>query len=243
MDTCGQMTGRIELGGREASHPDWAPDDRRIAFTDVGLNRTSQRPGHGAIAYVERDGDGWSDPVTLVERAEGRSRYNPAFAPDSSFLVFHESVCPGGDTSARDCNADTDPSARMWAVPRDGGTPVELARAHAPGVLDEDDQLANTFARFAPFEFVLESGDLGTTRLMWLSFSSTRRYGLRETPSSSSRESDRGTYLWMVAIDPDAVAAGADPSFAPFALPFQDLSTSNHIAVWTTESVGDAPIF
>jgi hypothetical protein len=32
--------------------------------------------------------------------------------------------------------------------------------------------------------------------------------------------------------------AGTDPSFAAFALPFQDLTTSNHIAAWTTMSVG-----
>jgi hypothetical protein len=37
----------------------------------------------------------------------------------------------------------------------------------------------------------------------------------------------------MVAIDPAKVAAGQDPSYPAFALPFQDLDTSNHIAQWT----------
>lgn len=243
LDTCGQQTGRIDLGGREASHPDWSPDGSRIAFTDVGHHRTSQRPGHGAIAYVAREGDGWSAPVTLVERGDGLNRYNPAWAVDSSFLLFDESVCPGGDVASGDCNADTDPTATIWAIGRDGGAPVRLARAQARGALDETDDLANTFPRFAPFEFVLGSGDLGSTRVMWVSFSSTRRYGLRETPSSSSGESDRGTWLWMTAVEPEAAARGEDPSHAAFALPFQDLATSNHIAVWTTESVGEPPIF
>jgi hypothetical protein len=44
----------------------------------------------------------------------------------------------------------------------------------------------------------------------------------------------------MAAIDLDA-PPGTDPSFAAFALPFQDITTSNHIAQWTTEVVG--PIF
>ena len=37
----------------------------------------------------------------------------------------------------------------------------------------------------------------------------------------------------MVAIDPAKVAVGDDPSYAAFCLPFQDLTTSNHIAQWT----------
>jgi hypothetical protein len=37
----------------------------------------------------------------------------------------------------------------------------------------------------------------------------------------------------MFAIDPDQIAAGKDGSFSGFFLPFQDLSTSNHIAQWT----------
>ncbi len=243
MDTCGVMTGRIPLGGREASHPDWSPDDTRIAFTDVGRHDTSQRPGHGAIAYVEREGAGWSAPRDLVPRVDGRNRYNPAHAPDSSFVVFNESVCPGGDVASRACNADTDPSATMYAVPRTGGAPVSLGQAQSPGPLDDTDQLANTFPRFAPFLFVLDGGDLGMRRITWLSFSSTRRYGLREQLPSSSGESDRGTWIWMTAVDPEAVGAGTDPSFPAFVLPFQDLGTSNHIAVWTTESVGVPPIF
>jgi hypothetical protein len=243
MDTCGVMTGRIRLGGREASHPDWSPDGTRIAFTDVGRHNTSQRPLHGGISYVEREGDGWSGPRELVPRADGRNRYNPAHAPDSSFVVYNESVCPDGNTASRDCNADTDPSATMYAVPRAGGTPVALGRAQQRGALDDTDRLANTFPRFAPFLFVLDGGDLGMRRITWLSFSSTRRYGLREQLPSSSGESDRGTWVWVTAVDPEAVNDGVDPSFPAFVLPFQDLGTSNHIAVWTTESVGVPPIF
>ena len=41
----------------------------------------------------------------------------------------------------------------------------------------------------------------------------------------------------MAGVDPDRVAIGQDPSYPAFALPFQDISTSNHIAQWTTQVV------
>jgi Tol biopolymer transport system component len=242
MDSCGQQVDTVELEG-EASHPDWAPDGSRIAYTDVGHHHTSQRFGHGKINYVERQDGGWSEPKELVPRAEGINRYNPHFAPDSSFLVFNESICPDGDVSHRDCNADTDPSAKVYAVPRDGGDPILLESAMAPGTMDEDDELTSTFPRFAPFEFTLADNEFGKTRLMWLTFSSTRHYGLRQPMEGSNAESDRSTWLWMSAIRPDRVPSGEDPSAAAFALPFQDFGTSNHIAVWTTRSVGDPELF
>ena len=87
--------------------------------------------------------------------------------------------------------------------------------------------LANTFPKWAPFveEQTREGG-----RVMWFTFSSRRRYGLRRASGSNQ-------LLWMAAVDPDAVLRGEDGSFAPFALPFQDLSTSNHIAQWTSQIV------
>lgn len=42
-----------------------------------------------------------------------------------------------------------------------------------------------------------------------------------------------GTLIWMVAIDPARLARGQDPSSPAFCLPFQDITTSNHIAQWT----------
>jgi hypothetical protein len=70
-----------------------------------------------------------------------------------------------------------------------------------------------------------------------MTFSSTRNYGLRAAPAGTSAESVSGSLLWMVAIDPDRALAGQDPSVAAFALPFQDLASSNHIAQWTKEVI------
>ena len=60
-------------------------------------------------------------------------------------------------------------------------------------------------------------------RLQWITFSSNRNYGLRVMPAPS-------TLVWLSAVDPDVTLREADPSFAAFALRFQDLTTDNHTA-------------
>ena len=67
-------------------------------------------------------------------------------------------------------------------------------------------------------------------KLLWFTFSSRRAYGLRLAAGSTPQ-------IWMAAFDPEAAAQGKDASFASFRLPFQDLSSGNHIAQWVTRVV------
>ena len=45
----------------------------------------------------------------------------------------------------------------------------------------------------------------------------------------------------MFAVDPAKILAGQDGSYTAFFLPFQDPTTSNHIAQWTQKIIGANP--
>jgi hypothetical protein len=237
----GMRTGTIPLGGAQADHPDWSADGARIAFTEVGVTHIDQAPERGGISYVEAGQGGvgtWSPPQRLVPSVAGKNRYYPAIAPDGSFIVYDESTCPAGKTYDRVCNGDTDPSARLFAAPFGAAAPVpvELAAANAPGVADRGaTDLGTSYPKWNPFAFHVSA----QSQILWLTFSSLRRYGLRPSPppASSHEGLPSGTLIWMTAIDPAKLAAGQDPSSAAFCLPFQDITTSNHIAQWTGVAV------
>jgi hypothetical protein len=94
-------------------------------------------------------------------------------------------------------------------------------------------------------------------KLLWVTFSSTRDYGLkvrnhsmvggmpqRQCYPSYGPEGEsyqdfpancQQPQVWMAAINlSTAEFAGDDPSFAAFWLPFQDIKSHNHTAQWTT---------
>jgi hypothetical protein len=228
-----------------ADHPDWSLDGKSIAYVKVGTPGTSQRMWSGAIELITSpDGMMWSAPTELVPSTPGKNHYYPSFSPDGSFLVYDESTCPSGQNSDFTCNGDTDPTATLWAVSaKAGAAPVALSACNAGGVTDgANSALTNSFPRWSPFIFQ-RTQDVGASRIEWLTFSSSRNYGLRPTPPSSAPggEAQTGTLIWMAAVDPDKIAAGQDGCYAAFALPFQDIATSNHIAQWTQQVVGGIP--
>jgi hypothetical protein len=231
--TTALKTGEIDLGGLRGDHPDWSHDDQRIVFTSVDTagNYTDQRPQKSGLAYVDKTATGWSAPTTLLPYVAGKNRYYPAIAPTNDFVVFNESTCPGG-TSGDACDADTDPTALLYALPLPPGsaTPTLLTRANAPGVNDGTNTvLTNTYPKWSPFIFQRDE----LHKVLWATFSSKRRYGLYK---------DTGNiYIWMFAVDANGAKDGTDPSFTAFCLPFQALNTSNHIAQWTERAVPIIP--
>ena len=234
-------TGAIELNisgtgdsTHPADHPDWSPTGDKIVYTRVGSKNTLQKMGLGAIQVVQLNGGTWSSATTLVPQANSKNHYYPSFAPDGKFIVYDESTCPAGTaagTYVKDCNADTDPSAKLYALSTAaaGGAPIALAKINAPGKGDGGNtNLTNSYPKWSPF---INKGAATGSRLMWITFASTRKFGLK-TPPAGGDENPSGTWLWMAAIDPDKVAQGLDPSYPPFYLPYQEAGTSNHIAQW-----------
>lgn len=239
----GVQTGEIDVGATAAqstSHPDWSADGSRIVYVRAGEayegGVNNQRFYQGSIHMVSDQGGGtFGSPETIVPAEPGKNHYYPSFSPDGALVAFNTSTCPTG-TAHVDCNADSDPTATVYVVePKTGATPIALARANAPGKRDTGTALTNSWPKWAPFEFqrTQEPG----TRVVWMTFSSSRNFGLRTPPAGTSPEAATGTLLWMVAIDPDRALAGQDPSYAAFCLPFQDVESSNHIAQWTEEIV------
>jgi WD40-like Beta Propeller Repeat len=216
-------------------HPDWSPDGNKIAFTHpTSLSGNfKQTPYQSGIDVIAKTGSTWSAASPLVASLAGKNRFNPNFSPDSSIVIFTESTCQTGTTNDDSCDADADPAARTWAVKASGGAPFELANANAPGVEDTGVETSDTFPRFAPFV-----EPQGTSKLLWVTVASARDAGVLVPPGSGTRH---GRWLWMFAIDLTKLSAGQDGSYAAFYLPFQDLTTSNHIGQWTTKVVGSPP--
>ncbi len=229
--TTGLRSSNIDLPFKP-DHPEWSPDGKTIAVTRVDdETSTTQMPTKTSLALLAKSGAGWAAPTTLVPYVDGLARYNPNFAPDSSFLYYSESSCALDAADTRDpnspCNADSDPSGTTWAIkPVAGATPIKLANANKPGVADgTTTNLGDTFPRSAPFQTKHRGG-----KLFWFTVATRRTLGLSLTKGPQK--------LYMFAVDPAKVLAGQDGSYTGFFLPFQNLNTSNHIGQWTEQIVG-----
>jgi Tol biopolymer transport system component len=234
--TTGAVTQTIDLGGLRADHPDWSKNTsgpENIVFTsvDATVSITDQRPARGGIDVVTLNGTTWSAPQVLVPTQSGKNRYYPAISPDGSLVVFDESTCDAGTTSGFSCDADTDPTATMFLTPLTPGSanPVALANANSPGVADNGNTvLTNSYPKWAPFVQQLDE----MNQVYWLTFSTTRQYGLRAPPVNDFDPDENATseLIWMFGL---TISPGqTDPSFTAFCLPFQDITMANHIAQW-----------
>ncbi len=89
--------------------------------------------------------------------------------------------------------------------------------------------------KWAPFKTTWKGGDA-----FWITVASARDYGFRalHTYDAAGTPTAGVMQLWLVAFDPQRAAMNQDPSFAPVWLPFQDVSSSNHIGQWATKIVG-----
>jgi hypothetical protein len=231
--TTAAKVAEIPLGGLRANAPDWSWDGTRIAFASVDTTLTFRErwPRLGGISYVEWERDRWSSPRAVVPRDPAKNRYAPAIAPTGDFVVYAESICPPGRPMDDACDGSQDPAARLWAARlASGAAPVELGALARPGPTDVGLPLAS----YGPHWNGRRYRATVDREIVWLTFASTRRFGLRSTPPSPEAGKP-GARIWMAAVEPARLAAGQDASFAPFCVPFQDLATSNQMPQWTTE--------
>lgn len=190
--------------------PDWSPDGNSVVYARADTVVPCPIPdfcaatgiGSGNITVAEAGN--WGATANVAPSAGGNNYY-PSFSPDGAWIIYNRTNL-GDSYDAAD--------ARVWTVHQSGGETIALQNASpAPG--------GDSWPKWAPFVDEYRSGDI-----MWLTFSSRRDYGLRNVGG------DNPAQVWMVGFDPARAAAGQDPSFAAFWLPFQDPASGNHIAQW-----------
>ncbi|HEY7955175.1 MAG TPA: hypothetical protein VII38_07770, partial [Polyangia bacterium] len=202
--------------------PDWSPDGAHMVYAKPGSSFpiVIANPGvaSASIETLHFNGLGWDTPSTLVPFS-GANNYYPAYAPTGDWVVFNRSPKNADSfaNAAPDQDAGTTPDGELWVVAASGGTPIRLSAANNPGNCQ--------WPKWAPVVHSYYGG-----KILWLTFSSDRAYGLRLATGQQ-------TQLWMIGFDPAKAAAGEDPSLPGFWLPFQDMSSGNHIAQWATEIV------
>jgi hypothetical protein len=195
--------------------PDWSANGSAVVYARSDtpppcFGPICGAPGIGAGNIVLMTAGVWTDPTVLVP-AGGGNQYYPAFAPDSEWIVFNRSA--GSDSFDA-------PDAQVWAVAGSGGAPIRLlAGSPAPG--------GDSWPKWAPFIHTYKD-----RQIFWLTFSSRRDYGLRLENSTAA---EKRAQIWMIGFDPATAQAGSDGSYPAFWLPFQELTSGNHIAQWVEE--------
>lgn len=212
----------MALGGSimNANMPDWSADGAAVVFVRDGggcpLGLCGAQPGvsTGTLYLTSIAGGSFGMESTLV--SGGGNNYYPSFSPDGAWVAFNR--------SASNSSYDAD-DAHVMVVPTAGGAPIDLAEVNTVA--------GNSWPKFAPF-----THHFGGDEIFWLTFSSRRDYGLRLVQAGKTKD-QQVAQLWMVAVSPKRLAAG-EAGYPAFWLPFQDITTGNHIAQWT-ETVQRAP--
>jgi hypothetical protein len=259
--------------------PDISPDDTKVVFSgapDVVFEDPTKAGFFGASAHTNVAPDGYTDEyfngaglfTASWDSATGQmgaatqifapavagavnppNYYYPSYSPDGSMIAFNY--------AASGANFHN-PKARVQLVTAGGTVAADQTRINSTFPVENNGEITNSWVRWAPF-----IQDYKGKRIAWVTFSSTRNYGLRidntgrvdchpkESPPTvpggntpfyplftNAANSCTRAQLWMAAIDLDTgkVATGGDVSYPAFLLPFQDITTNNHLGQWTQKS-------
>lgn len=199
----GPDNGVVPLGGKLATHPDWAALGDKVVVSLATKAGNKDMEG-GSIAILPYNKGAWGTPTVIVAAAADNNFF-PVFSPDSKWIAY---------VNAKGSSKD-EVTANLRLVPTAGGAPIEMLRLNqrvnnADGVVN----IGNSMPTWAP---ATKPG------VFWLAFSSLRAY-------SSLRDQDgKLDQIWIAAIDPSK----PDPGYAGFWAPFQSMPEGNHRAFWT----------
>lgn len=203
------------------SHPDLSPDGTKLVYVREGVAGSDWAFGSGDIYWRTYDQATQTfGPETLLV-SNGANNYYPSWSPDGKWVLFNK----GDNTDNAQLNQHmsyNNPNASVWVIPGDGSGPaLELA------TLDQAVGLTNSWARWAPFQQTVGANG---EPMYWVTVSSKRNFGVRLINQQRPQ-------IWMTPFFPNKATMSVDPSDAPFRLPFQDITSNNHIAQWTEKVV------
>jgi hypothetical protein len=205
-ETIGDNGGVVPIpAGTVATHPDWSALGDRVAIT-LGTKGGNKEVEGGSIAILPYDAGVWGEPEIIVPSAGGMdNNFFPVFSPDSRHIAYVNAAGKSKDAL----------SATLRLVPAGGGDPVVMTRLNER-VSNEDGVtgIGNSMPTWAP-----------STRpgIFWLAFSSLRAYSVVRPQDAKEDQ------IWIAAVDPML----ADPGYAGFWAPFQNIDAGNHRAFWT----------
>ncbi len=203
------------LPNKVGGEPDWSwQGDKIVAVLGAqGLVNFLPNNGinQGGLYQWTFANDQWQGPTLIYDMQNGVQNNRPAYSPDGSMIAFNtQGENPNTASGSNQGQATSNPSTDLWITYPDGSGAVRLNRAN------QASGLGNNWPKWSPTD---------RRGRMWLAFSSLRNYG-NVLINTESRPQ-----IWVTAIDPNA-PAGQDPSAPAFWLPYQSVSSGNHIPYW-----------
>lgn len=217
----------------------------------------------GGSLYSASFSNGVLGPATALLASQGENNYYPTYSPDlpPSFVLFDRAPFDSSAGSLTGCmgtipkatcpnDSYANPAARVMLIANAGNAaPIDLENANGSPA-SVNGRVSNSFPRFLPVVQKYKG-----KRLFWITFSSTRDYGVRllnhkdgmyqcypadslQWPGSVHSnlfDTDcQHPQLWMAPVLEGDNASSEDPSGVAFWIPYQDVGSHNHMAQWTS---------
>ena len=275
----------IGAPGTRPTMPDWSSDGTSLVYVLPSAVATwapslaGLQPGPrtdddhifgGSLYTVPYATGGLFGTPSLLLQSGGENNYYPSYSPDmsASLVIFNRAPLDTSVGALTGCSGTaprvtcpndsfSNPAARLMVMSTSASAPpIDLERANG-SALAAPVPLSNSYPRWAPFVQSFK----GQT-LLWVTFSSTRDYGLRvlnhkagmyqcyppdsyELPGASHGQTFAAQcqqpQLWMAAVNLSEAQANGDPSRAAFWVPYQDIAAHNHTAQWTQQPPPRSP--
>ena len=195
------------------SHPDLSADGTKLVYAVQNGTASDWSFNGGRLYWRTFDAATNTFGPEQMLVSDTNNNYYPSFSPDGQWVLFNRS--PSGSSYNNN-------NASLWVVKADGSMPAVQLDAANSGM-----GLTNSWGRWAPFQQTIGSNN---EPMYWITVSSTRDFGVRLV-------SQHRPQIWMTPFYPTRANTQLDPSAKSFRLPFQNITSNNHIAQWTEQIV------